>query len=121
MAISRRTFNVVNQIRSKERIVVQGFLRSGPMQVLCKASTMASDIQCSVCGQNFQVFWERTNSTEREAAREEILAALKAQHTSNRGPDAHGACFNLPEWNGSPKYSGAALLGNAPATTFQAA
>ena len=91
------------------------------MQVLCKASTMASDIQCSVCGQNFQVFWERTNSTEREAAREEILAALKAQHTSNRGTDAHRACFNLPEWNGSPKYSGAALLGNAPATTFQAA
>ncbi|WP_263410955.1 hypothetical protein [Terriglobus tenax] len=91
------------------------------MQVLCKASSAAGDIQCSVCGQNFQVYWERTNPAEREAAREQILSALAEQHTSNHGTDAHKACFNVPEWNGSPRYSGAALLGNAPKAAFQAA
>lgn len=91
------------------------------MQVLCKTSTVAGDIQCSVCGQNFQLYWERTNVAEREAARAQIMKELAAHHASSLSPEAHQPCFNVPEWNGMPKYSGAALLGNAPKATFQAA
>ena len=87
------------------------------MQVLCKASNTASDVRCNVCGQGFVVYWERTNHTEREKTREKVLHALREQHeNAANSAEAHPQdCFNLPAWNGEPQFSGAALLGNAPA------
>ncbi len=86
------------------------------MQVLCKASSTASDVRCNVCGQGFLVYWTRTSATDRAARREEILQALRHHHVANDAASAHpSAGFNLPEWNGDKKFSAAALLGNAPA------
>ena len=85
------------------------------MQVLCKASNTASDVRCSVCGQGFLVYWTRTSADERRKRRAEIVQTLREHHTDNNGPEAHPqAGFNLPEWNGEPALSAAALIGNAP-------
>jgi hypothetical protein len=85
------------------------------MQVLCKASNTASDIRCSVCGQGFLVYWTRTSREEQAGAREEIQQALRRHHENATGENAHPTSgFNLPAWNGDPRFSAAALLGNAP-------
>jgi hypothetical protein len=85
------------------------------MQVLCKASKTAGDVQCSVCGQGFLVYWTRTSASERAKMQAVIVRALQAQHAEASGSEAHPeAGFNLPEWNGEPRFSAAALLGNAP-------
>jgi hypothetical protein len=86
------------------------------MQVLCKASNTASDIQCEVCGQGFHLYWTRTSHKEREAYRARIQKALREQHADpSHAASAHpSAGFNLPEWTGEPRFSAAALLGNAP-------
>jgi hypothetical protein len=86
------------------------------MQVLCKASNTASDIRCNICGQGFLVYWTRTSRDEQTSARTEILQALRNHHTLSNDHAAHPAQgFNLPEWNGEPRFSAAALIGNAPA------
>ena len=85
------------------------------MQVLCKASNTASDVRCNVCGQGFLVYWTRTSVAEREAKRAEITQSLREQHHSSDMPNAHPRTgFHLPEWHGEPRFSAAALLGNAP-------
>ena len=85
------------------------------MQVLCKASNTASDIRCNICGQGFLVYWTRTSREEQSAARTEILQALRNHHALSTDSAAHpSAGFNLPAWNGEPRFSAAALLGNAP-------
>lgn len=85
------------------------------MQVLCKASTDASDIKCEVCGQGFHLYWTRTSRKEREAYLAKIQHALRQQHEDSDDASVHPtAGFNLPEWNGEPRFSAAALLGNAP-------
>ena len=85
------------------------------MQVLCKASNTASDVRCNVCGQGFLVYWTRTSAEERARRRDEIVETLRAHHEKNNAPSAHPAvAFNLPEWNGEPRLSAAALIGNAP-------
>ena len=85
------------------------------MQVLCKASATAGDVQCNVCGQGFLVYWTRTSPEERAEGLQSILDALQAQHhgadTSNAHPQV---AFNLPAWAGDPRFSAAALIGNAP-------
>ena len=92
------------------------------MQVLCKASNTASDVRCNICGQGFLVYWTRTSAAERNARRAEILETLREHHSS---ADAHMAhpevAFNLPEWSGEPRFSAAALLGNAPQTLWATA
>lgn len=85
------------------------------MQVLCKASNNASDIRCNICGQGFLVYWTRSSAEERTAAREWILEGLRSHHEENDQNSAHPAAgFNLPEWDGVPSSSAAALIGNAP-------
>ena len=85
------------------------------MQVLCKASNTASDIRCNICGQGFLVYWTRTSRKERETRRTEILEALRSHHESASDASVHPTeGFNLPEWHGEPRFSAAALLGNAP-------
>jgi hypothetical protein len=85
------------------------------MQVLCKASATAGDVQCSVCGQGFLVYWTRTSPEERAKRLQEVRQALHAHHDGVDAGNAHPqVAFNLPEWNGDPRFSAAALLGNAP-------
>ena len=86
------------------------------MQVLLRKSESDSnarvDIQCSVCHQGFRVYWERTSDAERDAVRATILAELAQQHVGDNTAAAHpGTPFNVPQWTGSPQFSGAALLG----------
>ena len=85
------------------------------MQVLCKASNTASDLRCNICGQGFLVYFTRTSPQERAQRRAEILQALRDHHNGDSSHLAHPTTgFNLPEWSGNPRFSAAALLGNAP-------
>ena len=87
------------------------------MQVLCKSSQAAPDVQCPVCGESFQLFWERTSRTERIQTLNKILQALTDHHNTateaEPSPHPEGA-FNIPSWSGHPQFSGAALLGGFP-------
>ncbi len=85
------------------------------MQVLCKVSTTAGDIFCSVCGQGFLVYCERCTMEEQAEALRSVEQALRNHHASGQDCHAHPqAAFNVPDWDGMPQFSGAALLGNAP-------
>jgi hypothetical protein len=84
------------------------------MQVLCKISNSVSDVRCKVCGQGFLVYWSRTSQAEREATRRHVIEALASQHTSSDSENVHPRTgFNIPDWNGHPSFSAAALLGGA--------
>jgi hypothetical protein len=85
------------------------------MQVLCKMSTTASDVRCNVCGQGFVVYWERHSPSEQEEARALVQKQLADHHRMANDSGAHPPqSFNVPQWNGLPKFSAAALLGGAP-------
>ena len=86
------------------------------MQVLCKMTTeTAGDVQCSVCGQGFMVYSVRQTDEDKVAARDMVLQALADQHGRSTAPGVHPQTgFNVPEWDGMPKFSAAALLGGAP-------
>ena len=85
------------------------------MQVLCKTTSHAADVSCSVCGQGFALYWERQNKMERAAALGEIAKTLRGHHRDKSGPEAHPQRgFLAPEWKGRETVSGAAVLGNAP-------
>jgi hypothetical protein len=82
------------------------------MQVLLRKSQQAQDLTCRVCGQGFRVYWERTSLEEQMAMRAIVLKELDQHHTGDRSPSAHPDLpFNVPAWQGSPQFSGAALLG----------
>jgi hypothetical protein len=82
------------------------------MQVLLKKSDDRHNIQCSVCGQGFRAYWERTSQEEQEAMRLTVLEELRQHHADDATPAAHPITpFNLPNWQGPAQYSGAALLG----------
>jgi hypothetical protein len=84
------------------------------MQVLCQLSNTASDVRCKVCGQGFVVYWSRTSQEEQELARRSVVEVLELQHATSSSADVHPkAGFNVPEWSGLPRFSGAALLGGA--------
>ncbi len=84
------------------------------MQVLCKISNTVSDVRCKVCGQGFLVYWSRTSKTEQDATRRQVIEALANQHNSSNSAQVHPRTgFNIPEWNGLPSFSAAALLGGA--------
>jgi hypothetical protein len=82
------------------------------MQVLLRKSDESNDINCAVCGQGFRVYWERTSTEERATITPTILEDLRLQHATDSTSAAHPSSpFNVPEWNGAPQFSGAALLG----------
>lgn len=86
------------------------------MQVLCKSAETAVETRCSVCGQGFVLFWERTTKMEKFEALRQIDSTLRHHHHSGKTEHAHPQNgFLVPEWNGPIAYSGAAILGNAPA------
>ncbi|HEY0307290.1 MAG TPA: hypothetical protein VGB94_03960 [Acidobacteriaceae bacterium] len=85
------------------------------MQVLCKASMTASDVRCSVCGQGFVVYWERTSPAEQADARAMVQKQIAEHHLLGSGSGAHPTTgFNVPQWDGSPEFSAASLLGGGP-------
>jgi hypothetical protein len=94
-----------------------GFGKMIIMQVLCRKSISAegkNSVCCAVCGQAFDVFWERTSQTEREATIAMIDAALIEHHAQAQSDDVHpNTGFLLPSWTGATKFSAAALLGGA--------
>jgi hypothetical protein len=84
------------------------------MQVLCKISKNQGEVRCRICGQGFLVYWARTSRTERDAARQQIVEALAAQHADSDSEQVHPRTgFTVPSWPGAPAFSGAALLGGA--------
>jgi len=85
------------------------------MQVLCKVTSSAANVCCSVCGQGFALYWERQNKMERTHALGEIAKTLRSHHRDKSGPEAHPQrSFMVPEFNGPVSDSGAAVLGKAP-------
>ena len=85
------------------------------MQVLCKSTNGNAEIHCSVCGQDFVMFWERQSRAERAEALLEIQKALRGHHQDKAGPEAHPQTgFLIPAWDGPIAFSGAAILGQAP-------
>lgn len=85
------------------------------MQVLCKVTSSAADVSCSVCGQGFALYWERQNRTERANVLQEIGRTLRGHHGNKSGPEAHPQRgFLVPDGNGPMHFSGASVTGNAP-------
>jgi hypothetical protein len=80
---------------------------------------VAIETRCSICGQGFQLYWERQTATEQADTVSELQAAFKAHHLAGNGTDAHPEHgFLVPAWDGPIAFSGAAILGNAPASAF---
>ena len=67
------------------------------MQLLCKVSTVFSDVRCPVCGQGFLVYWTRQRAGEREEQRHSLQLALREQHGTTDTTDAHAPSFQLAE------------------------
>ena len=73
------------------------------------------EIVCSVCGQQYKLYFERPSHADREQAMAMVEQALTKHHLTDEGPTAHPQkLFNVPEWSGPPEWSAAALLGGAP-------
>jgi hypothetical protein len=82
------------------------------MQVLIRKSDIKQDVQCSICGQGFRLYWERTSVSEQEATLDTVHDSLRRDHASDLTSAAHSdAPYTVPRWEGAPQFSGAALLG----------
>ena len=116
--MSRRAVRYIHgsppgQNRAASNAVLQGVVEA--MQVLCQVSNTASDVRCPVCGQGFLVYWTRSSAVERAERRQEIVQSLREHHIADQTVRAHPQTgFHLPEWDGEPHVSAAALLGGAP-------
>ena len=89
------------------------------MQVLCKSTNGSAEIQCCVCGQGFNVFWERLSRPDRNEALREIHGSLRAQHHKLAGPQAHPSTgFLVSEWDGRVAFPCSTILGHAPTWAF---
>ncbi len=85
------------------------------MQVLCLASTDSSDVQCTICGQKYALYFERKSNEEREKALQMVRETLEQHHATGQEPTVHPEkAFNVPSWDGPAHMSGAAILGGAP-------
>lgn len=92
------------------------------MQAFCQSSNSLNGkdtISCTVCGQAFDIFWERTSQPEREARLASVAEAIAAHHANSDEVKVHPMTgFNVPQWSGVPRFSGAAVLGGAPGWKF---
>ena len=85
------------------------------MQVFCLATSERADIACSICGQNYALYFERKTLEERLTAIQMVQEALEHHHVHSTGPDVHPQkAFTVPEWHGPAHMSGTAILGGAP-------
>ena len=79
------------------------------MQVLLKRSNSRQDLQCTICGQTFRLYWERPSPQERATMRAIVAGELRDHHSPEQGgdrtpsahPDDH---FALPNWSGAPQF-----------------
>ena len=86
------------------------------MQVLLKSSNECAETRCSVCGHGFAMYWERQTLEEQAEALHEVGVTLESHHRGANGVGAHpDHGFVVPAWDGPVAFSGAAILGNAPA------
>ncbi len=67
------------------------------MQLLCKVSTVFSDVRCPICGQGFLVYWTRQRAGEREEQRHTLQQALREQHGALDTADAHAPAFQVTD------------------------
>ncbi len=67
------------------------------MQLLCKVSTVFSDVHCPICGQGFLVYWTRQRAGEREEQRHTLQQALRNQHSATDTADAHAPSFQVAD------------------------
>jgi hypothetical protein len=86
------------------------------MQVLCVATEeLEADLTCKICGNKYKLYFERSSAVEQATAMTMVVQTLINHHASGQGHSVHPEIpFNVPEWSGSPQWSGAALLGGAP-------
>jgi hypothetical protein len=81
------------------------------MRVLLKKSDEMQDVECSICGQCFRLYWERSSEAERATMRAIIQGELRQQHHTDMTHAAHPSIpFHVPDWSGTPQYAGAALV-----------
>lgn len=85
------------------------------MQVSCKSTHDAADLRCAVCGQGFQLTWERHSKLQRSLAIGEIARTLRSHHGQQAGPSAHPAGgFVVQQKQGTLVGPVAAVTGHAP-------
>lgn len=85
------------------------------MQVFCLATPERADVECSICGQSYALYFERSSTEERTAALESVRQTLERHHENGIEATVHPEkAFTVPEWNGPAHMSGAAILGGAP-------
>lgn len=85
------------------------------MQVLCVPTEECGEIVCTVCGEQYKLYFERPSLEDREQAIAQVLEVLADHHRADERRDVHPQKpFNVPEWSGRPELSAAALLGGAP-------
>ena len=75
------------------------------MQVMCKTTSHAADVCCSVCGQGFALYWERHNKMERAQALSEIAKTLRSHHRDKSGESFYprGVTIGKEEIRGGSK------------------
>ena len=87
------------------------------MQVFCLPTSDIADIECSVCGQKYALYFERKSDEERRIAVQMVEEALQRHHHHHESNEATAhpkTAFNVPDWHGVAHMSGAAILGGAP-------
>ena len=67
------------------------------MQMLCKVSSVFSDVDCPTCGQGFMVYWTRQRAGGREQQLQTMQSLLREQHDATGSTDAHAPAFQLPD------------------------
>ena len=77
------------------------------MQVLCERSNTGSDVRCTICGQGFLVYWQRTSPSERALARQKVILTLKEHHENEMsGHHAHPSeRFSIPSWDTDVRFA----------------
>lgn len=82
------------------------------MQVLCERSNTGSDVRCTICGQGFLVYWERTSPTERALTRQKVIMTLREHHEEEMsGHHAHPSDrFLIPSWTSDARLAASAML-----------
>jgi hypothetical protein len=96
------------------------------MQVLLRKSNFRQDIQCSVCGQGFRLYWELRSPSERATMRSIVIGELREHHSREQGGDKTAAAhpvdlFRLPTWLGSPEFYRSTLLASPESRIHRAA
>jgi hypothetical protein len=61
------------------------------MSITCKASNVANDVRCAVCGQSFLVYWKETSPVERAQQYAAVLSVLRRHHAAMSSERAHPA------------------------------